>query len=152
MNYTEAIKHLTVKKTNYNDIESREMQSFPFYMVNRVLSMDIDYLPIINSIQVATHIYLDDEQHYRVLQALLPNKVGYTKYMKASTKSTKDTMVDTIIKAISKYYGCSISEASGYYDIIMLTDDKVDVISDILMSLELDVKEYKRIIKKIGKL
>ena len=150
IDFNTGLKHLTTKKTDYSDIEPLDMHSFPFYMVNRILSMDPDSLTIINSLQIISNKYLDNEQTYRVLSHVLPTKTKYNKLLKATTnKNSIDTVV---IKCIMDYYNCNNSTAIDYYNLLMQLDTKMKELSEILLSSDLDVNEYKKLIKKMEKL
>jgi hypothetical protein len=125
------------------------MASFPFYMVNRILSMDVSYLPIINNISIATDLYMDNESKYRVLQHLLPKKVGYTKYIKAKTKN--DSVKGKVVSWIKKYYKCSDSVALDYYNIIVNSKDMEYELYNIMAYSNVDHKEINKVIKEFKK-
>jgi len=148
MDINTAIKHLTTYKTNFDDIDSHEMATFPFYIVNRLISMDIEYLDTINTLQIVSNLYLDTEQQYKLMQLVLPRKLGYNKLIKSNTKSDKD--IDIIIKSIMNYYNCNGRIALSYYNMLIDIQDGKDELIHIISESNLDNKEYKKIIKKIG--
>lgn len=150
IDYINGLKHLTTKKTDYKDISELDMHSFPFYMVNRILSMDPNLLTTINSLDIIFNKYLNNEQKYRVLSHVLPSKTKYNKLIKES--GSKDSIDNTVIKCIMKYYNCNKNVAIDYYNLIIQMDNKIQEFSEILLSSNLDVKEYKKLIKKLEKI
>jgi len=142
---TQATKLLTSEKTSYSDIDTN---SFPFYMVNRILSMDMSYLPILNEIAVECDMYMDNESKYRLLHNVLPNKNRYTKLIKSNKKTT---IIDKIVNCISIYYSCNKTTAEEYYQIILTSERLEDDIIDILLYCGYEYKESLKTFKELKK-
>jgi hypothetical protein len=109
------IKDLTSKKTKWEDISESDRKAFSPYMNDLVLSMDPDLLPIVNYFQKYTIEVLKPREVYKLYRDILPTKIGYSKYIKA-TKAEKYT--PELVDIISKYYLVSKRISIEYIDMM----------------------------------
>lgn len=99
------------KKKNYWDgLEDEDKKTFSSYMINRFLSMESDYVEIVNEVQ---SLNLSDEHLEKVYTEIFPKKKIKNKYQKASTKSKNED-----VDIISEYYEISKREAELYASIM----------------------------------
>lgn len=82
------------------------------YMINRFISMNPNYAPVVNAIQKYTG--MTDRAHYLFLTKMLPKKKQYNKYIKGSKD---DAYADWMIDVIVKKYNVSKKEAIEYLEI-----------------------------------
>lgn len=82
------------------------------YMINRFLSMNPNYLEVVNAVQM--YPAMPDKMHYKFLSSMLPKKKQYNKYIKGT--STVDYQ-KWLIDLIAKHYLISTAEAIDYLDI-----------------------------------
>lgn len=114
----DVIKHATVTKTNWSDLSEEEQKAFNKWMFQKVLSMNADYVDVVNIIQ--RHSWqLEDKLLYLCYKNILPKRSAYAKYIKNTQK--KEYKLEEV-EAISSYYEISQKEAKGYIDQL---DDKV---------------------------
>lgn len=82
------------------------------YMINRFISMNPNYLQVVNFIQKYGNI--PDKTHYLFLSGMLPKNKQYNKYIKGSTESKYPSW---LIKLIAKHFLVSTTDAIEYLDI-----------------------------------
>ena len=101
------IKQITdVQNPNYwNDISDDDKKSWSNYMVNRFLSMKMDWVEIVNEIQ---RYPLQPKELYKVYTDILPKKRQWLKYVKGDKKMKYPKWVYEIV---SKHLQCSLREA-----------------------------------------
>ncbi len=73
-------------KNYFSTLEDGEKRTYSNYMVNRVLSMNIHQLPLVNEIQKYN---IPSDVHYLFFATTIPRGKQYNKYVKAA-KETKD--------------------------------------------------------------
>lgn len=87
------------------------------YMIHRFLSMNSNYLPVVNELQKYSGI--PDRCHYLFLTNMLPRGKQYNKYIKGAHSSVYE---DWLINLVSKHYHVSYAEAVDYLRIYYLRD------------------------------
>jgi hypothetical protein len=132
------IKHLTVNKTPWKSYTEDEKNDFNSYMIHKVLSMDENYIELVNIVQKMPPT--SKEQIYNVYLNILPKKSLYSKYIKSTTKSYSSEL----LTQIAYYFQCSKKEASEYITILSKND-----VENILTELGLDDKVKKTLLKEL---
>jgi len=87
------------------------------YMIHRFLSMNSNFLPVVNEIQKYTNI--PDRCHYLFLTNILPRGRQYNKYIKGAKE---DKYESWMVSLIAKHYHVSLAEAIQYIEIYYLQD------------------------------
>ena len=98
-----------LKKENYwSNLSEGDKKSFSQFMLNRFLSMELNYVELVSYIQTYK---LPDEMYERVMSEFIPKKKIYNKYLKGKKdKSNED------IDILSEHLKISKREAIEYYD------------------------------------
>jgi hypothetical protein len=100
MNPFDHIKNLHTKKRTWDDFNDEEKKSFNVFIINKALSMNPNYLGIVN-----------------LYYSLLPTKFRFYKWIKgAKTKKDKDKA-----EYLAMHFKVSIREA---YDYLKILDKK----------------------------
>ena len=101
------IKQITdVQNPNYwDDISDDDKKSWSNYMVNRFLSMKMDWVEFVNEVQ---RYPLQPKELYKVYTDILPKKRQWLKYVKGDKKMKYPNWVYEIV---SKHLQCSLREA-----------------------------------------
>ena len=136
MNLFSWIDELFVKKRAWDSFSAEDQKKFSPFMVNRYLSMNNDFLPIINHCQKLTIEVMPIGVVYKLYCSLLPKKKTYLRYL--SGKKTKTN--EKVVPFIQKYFEVSKLQASEYYN-LMTTDE-----------LKLLLKQYGKTDKEIKKM
>jgi hypothetical protein len=132
------IKEITIKKTPWENFSEDQRESFNSYMINRYLSMNQDYIELVNYVQFIP--LTDKEKYYKIYVEMIPKKNVYLKYIKSSNKKRPKEVAEYI----AKYYECSLGEADYYIDII-----KEHGVRDILWKMGIDQKEQDKLVKTL---
>jgi hypothetical protein len=84
------------------------------YMINRFLSMDPDYVEVVNIVQKNTW-QMKGEYLYNLYRDLIPKQYKFLKYIKSSTKS--DYNVEEV-EAVQQYFEVSKKQAKEYINLL----------------------------------
>lgn len=104
----DILNDLTFNKVPWSEQDQKQVQS---YMLNRLLSMNPDYLPIVAEVQAITDL-LSPEQYYNFYLDLLPKKKTFNKYI--SSKSEKNVK---LLSFLAKQLQCSTREIEMYLEV-----------------------------------
>ena len=101
------IKQITdVQNPNYwDEISDDDKKSWSNYMVNRFLSMKMDWVEFVNEVQ---RYPLQPKELYKVYTDILPKKRQWLKYVKGDKKMKYPKWVYEIV---SKHLQCSLRQA-----------------------------------------
>jgi hypothetical protein len=108
------INHITSKQTKgyWDSLNDREKKQWSNYMINRFLSMKMEWTDFVNEIQ---KLKLDSYQLYVVYSSILPRGKQYLKYI----KKKKGTIYNTqVIQKVSEYFEISKSESEDYLNLL----------------------------------
>jgi hypothetical protein len=111
------INEITYNKKSWDLFNDEQKSLFEPYIILRFLSMNKDYIDIINYIQSIP--LLTKEQYYFILCDFIPKKKIWNKYIK---KENKNDIKEEDINYISQYYQCSKKEAREYIEIMKSED------------------------------
>ena len=93
MNPFEHVKNLHTKKRTWNDFNDEEKKSFNVFIINKALSMNPNYLGIVNMVQNFTGLnqILSQKEVFNLYYSLLPNKFRFYRWIKgAKIKKEKE--------------------------------------------------------------
>jgi hypothetical protein len=108
------INHITSKQTKgyWDSLNETEKKQWSNYMINRFLSMKMEWTDFVNEIQ---KLKLDSYQLYVVYSSILPRGKQYLKYI----KKKKGTIYNTqVIQKVSEYFEISKSESEDYLNLL----------------------------------
>ena len=130
------LKEVSYNKSPWDSFSNEQKKSFEPYMINRFLSMNKEYIELINYIQITP--YNEKEKYYKIYCNFLPKKQFWSKYIKAE----KSNINDDLVKHITFYFECSNKDAIEYIELLSKDDLK-----EILSSLGIEDKEIKKLLK-----
>ena len=126
--------------SNYwDDISDEDKKSWSNYMVNRFLSMKMDWIELVNEVQKYP---LKPKELYKVYTDILPKKRQWLKYIKGDKEMKYPKWVYEII---AKHLQCSIREASDAVDMYELSHGGQAELTDILIKYGKTVEEIRKI-------
>ena len=119
MNPFDHIKNLHTKKRTWDDFNDEEKKLFNVFIINKGLSMNPDYLGIVNMVQNFTGLnqVISPKEVFNIYFNLLPNKFRFYKWIKG-TKSKKDKEK---AEYLAMHFKVSTREA---YDYLQILDKK----------------------------
>ena len=116
MNPFDHIKNLHTKQRSWDDFNDEEKKSFNIYIINKALSMNPNYLDIVNMVQRYTNNMLNPKEVFNLYYNLLPNKFRFYKWIKGVKDKNKEKC-----QILAQHFKCSSHEAKDY---IKLLDKK----------------------------
>ena len=116
MNPFDHIKNLHTKKRIWDNFNDEEKKSFNIYIINKALSMNPNYLNIINMVQKYTNNMLEPKEVFNLYYNLLPNKFRFYKWIKGTKDKNKEKY-----QILAEHFKCSSREIKDY---IKLLDKK----------------------------
>tara|TARA_Y100000389_G_scaffold191639_1_gene218129 strand:- start:1165 stop:1596 length:432 start_codon:yes stop_codon:yes gene_type:complete len=135
-NLFDWLNEITVVKTPPEDISKESWEKWNSYMVHRYVSMNINYIDIVNYVQKINP--QNKQQIYSIYREMIPKKKLWLKYIKNENKKN----YKEVAEYIAEYFECSLGEADHYIDIIPSS------VESILWEMGVDEKESKKLIKK----
>jgi hypothetical protein len=135
-NIFDWLKEINSTKSHPDSFSNQDWDVWNSYMVHRFLSMNPDYIELVNEIQILPPT--NKKQIYSIYREYIPKNNKWSKYVKSSTKELdKD-----LILQLKKYFNVSVREIKDYLKIL----DKKQVQS-ILAKQGLEEKEIKKLLK-----
>lgn len=113
MNPFDHIKNLHTKQRSWNDFNDEEKKSFNIYIINKALSMNPNYLDIVNMVQRYTNNLLDSKEVFNLYFNLLPNKFRFYKWIKGTKDKNKEKY-----QILAQHFKCSSREAKDYMELL----------------------------------
>ena len=116
MNPFDHIKNLHTKKLTWNDFNDEEKKSFNVFIINKALSMNPNYLGIVNMVQNFTGLnqIISPKEVFNIYFNLLPNNFRFYKWIKGE-KSKKDKEK---AEYLAMHFKVSTREAYDYLGIL----------------------------------
>jgi len=130
------LNQITQTKSSPEDFTEESWDSWNSYMIHRYLSMDINYIDIVNYVQKINP--QNKKQIYSIYREMIPKQKVWLKYIKSQTPKKKEELVEYV----AKYFECSLGEADHYIDILRETG-----IRGILGEMGVDIKEQDKLFK-----
>ena len=133
------INQILVKKTHWNEFTEDEQKKFSPFIINRWLSMDKDFLEIVNFFQKYSIGTLEPREVYKWYCDMLPKGKRFNKYIKGK----KDKKYNTeLIDIMVTHFECSKLQVKDYLDLIAK-----DELMEILEKYGMNEKTIKRLLK-----
>ena len=128
------------KNPNYwDEISDEDKKSWSNYMVNRFLSMKMDWVEFVNEVQKYP---LKPKELYKVYTDILPKKRQWLKYIKGDKEMKYPKWVYEIV---AKHLQCSSREASDAVDMYELSHGGQAELTDILIKYGRTEQEIRKI-------
>ena len=106
------LNEITTHKTPVHEISEESWNKFNSYMIHRYVSMDMNYIDIVNYVQKINPN--NKKQIYSIYREMIPQKKTYLKYVKNENKKNYKELAEYI----AEYLECSLGEADEYIDIL----------------------------------
>ena len=128
------------QRSNYwDDISDEDKKSWSNYMVNRFLSMKMEWIEFVNEVQKYP---LKPKELYKVYTDMLPKKRQWLKYIKGDKEMKYPKWVYEIV---AKHLQISLREASDAVDMYELSYGGQAELTDILIKYGRTVEEIRKI-------
>ena len=116
MNPFDHIKNLHTKRKRWDSFNDEEKKSFNVFIINKALSMNPNYLGIVNMVQNFTGLnqVISPKEVFNIYFNLLPNKFKFYKWIKGEkTKKDKEKA-----EYLAIHFKVSTREAYDYLQIL----------------------------------
>ena len=135
-NIFDWLKEINSTKSHPDSFTNQDWEIWNSYMVHRFLSMNPNYIELVNEIQILPPT--NKKQIYSIYREYIPKNNKWSKYVKSSTKEPdKDLTLQ-----LKKCFNVSVREIKDYLKIL----DKKQIQS-ILIKQGLEEKEIKKLLK-----
>jgi|LakMenEpi03Aug12_release.lakeMendotaPanAssembly.Ray.scaffolds.fasta_scaffold163950_4 hypothetical protein len=131
------LEEITVNKSPLDIISDESWDTWNSYMVHRYVSMNQDYIDIVNLVQKINP--QNKKQIYSIYKEMIPKRKMWLKYIKNEAKKEQKELEEYI----AKYFDCSLGEAEHYIDIL-----RGSGVREILNEMGVESKESDKLIKK----
>lgn len=109
------IDGLTHKKKEWDQWSETDQKKFTVFIVNRWLSMRMEFTELINEFQTYTIGLLRPQETYRLYHEFLPASKGFSKYIKGRNEDKYET---SLINQIAEHYLIGKTEATEYVELL----------------------------------
>ena len=135
------IKWITEKQTKdyWDTLNDTERKRWSNYMVNRFLSMKMDWISFVNEVQ---QYNLKPKDLYRLYIDILPKGKQWLKYTK---RRKKMNYPNWLLEIMTKDFEISILEARHHLDMLYMTEQGKQEIREIVMKYGTEEKLLKSI-------
>ena len=139
MTIVEWINQVLVYKTPWENFDESEQKTFSPFIINRWLSMDNDFLEIVNFFQKYSIGLLQPKDTYKWYCDVLPKGKRFNRYIKGKkqVKYNKE-----LINLVCKHYETSKKEFIEYVELLKKTE-----LNDLLELYGKNTKEIKKLLK-----
>ena len=135
-NIFDWLKAINTTKPPVESFTDKDWEVWNSYMIHRFLSMNPDYLEIVNYVQDLPP--QEKRLIYNVYKEFIPKNNKWSKYIKSKVKQPNTDLINHI----KNNFQCSIKEAKEYITLLDTTQ-----ISRILTNRGLNTKEIKPLLK-----
>jgi len=136
------LANITVKKTPWESLTEADQKSFSPYLINRWLSMNPDFIEIVDMFQQYTIGPLDVKHVYQLYYDFLPKQKSFAKYIKG--KKTNEYNKE-LVEFIADHYMISRRESRQCID--FWKENDLPALANILKKYGKSDLEIKKIIK-----
>ena len=139
MTIVEWINQVLVHKTPWENFDESEQKTFNTFIINRWLSMDKEFIEIVNFFQKYSIGLLEPKDTYKWYCDILPKGKRFNRYIKGKKQLRYDK---ELISVVCKHYEASKKECVDYIELLSR--------ENLISTLELygkDKKQIKKLLK-----
>ena len=136
MTILDWINQILVDKKPWDSFDESEQKTFSSFIINRWLSMDEEFIEVVNYFQKYA---IGTLEVYKWYSDFLPNGKRFNKYIKSKKQKKYDPI---LIDIVCKYFECSKQQVGEYLELICKKELK-----EILEMYGTDKNKIRRMIK-----
>lgn len=141
-NIFEHMSGITDKKTPWDVLSDADKKSFTPYIINRWLSMNMDFIELVNELQRYTIGQISPEETYKLYYDILPKQKQFNKYIKGKKA---DKYNPALVELLSMHFLVSEKEAMEYID--MYQETSLNTLKEIIKKYGKTDKEVEKLLK-----
>ena len=96
MTIIDWVNQVLIHKKSWNTFSDEDKKKFSPFMVNRYLSMNDDFLPLVNYIQKYAIEIMPHKSLYQFYCELLPKRKTYLKYLTGNKYKIDDRVIECL--------------------------------------------------------
>jgi hypothetical protein len=135
-NIFDWLKEINSTKSHPDSFTEQDWDVWNSYMVHRFLSMNVDFLPLVNEVQKITPT--NKKEIYSIYREYIPKNNKWSKYIKSKVKQRNSELIDYLVG----YFNVSRREVKEYLDLLGSKE-----VTKILSQLGVEGKEIKKLLK-----
>lgn len=141
--HLKAITQKDYDKDYFNKLSESDRKTFDVYMITRFLSMNKDWVDIVNIFQKYNQV-LSSEAIYKFYANIIPKSTLFLRYVKGEfqTNYNKD-----LIELLATYHQISTKEAREYLDVLHAIPEGIPFLEKLCSMYGKDEKETKKLLK-----
>lgn len=125
----EHVNNIFQQKYRWEDLNEMDRKSFAPFIINRFISMSMDYIGIINELQVYTANFLPAKYVHDLYVDIFPKHKMFNKYI----KSSKDTKFNSdLVEMMRNTEEFSSDEVESYLTLLVHQDSFDRIITEYL--------------------
>ena len=133
------VSNILVHKKPWDEFTEDEQKKFSPFIINRFLSMDKEFIEVVNMFQKYAIGVLEPREVYKWYSEVLPKGKRFNKYIKGKKSKKYD---NELVDILQKHFECSKLNVKENLELISKNE-----LVDILEKYGLEKKKIKRITK-----
>lgn len=142
MSLFDHLSNITDRKTSWEALSEVDRKSFSPFMINRFLSMNSDFIELVNEFQKYAIGQLSAKEVYNFYSEVLPKKKQFNKYIKGKKEEKYNP---ELVELLSNHLVISKREVLEYLD--MTYETNLNTIKEILKKYGKTDKEITKLLK-----
>ena len=139
MTILDWINQILVNKKPWGSVEESEQKTFSPFIINRWLSMDEEFIEVVNYFQKYAIGTLEPREVYKWYSDFLPKGKRFNKYIKSTNKKKYDPV---LVDIACRHFECSKQQVGEYLELIHKEE-----LREILGMYGTDKNQIKRMVK-----
>ena len=139
MTIIDWMNQLLVHKKHWDEFTLDEQKKFSPFIINRWLSMDKDFIEIVNIFQKYAIGTLEPREVYKWYSDFLPKGKRFNKYIKSKNKKKYDSV---LVDIVCRHFECSKQQVGEYLELIHKEE-----LREILAMYGTDKNQIRRVVK-----
>jgi len=128
----------------FDNLSERAKKTFDVYMINRFLSMNPDWVYLVNYFQQYTQ-FVSRKEVYAFYSSMIPTRRIFLKYIKGEKEAKYNA---ELINLVRSKYEVSKKEALEYLEIFYMIPGGIKALTKLCQDYGNDEKEIKKLLKK----
>lgn len=133
----EHLAGIKEKKVSWDTLTDADKKTFSPFLINRFLSMNMDYIEFVNDLQKYSIGLLKPREVYKIYYYFLPAQKTWDKYIKGKTEKKYEP---ELLDYLTKWFGVSKREVVDYLQILPKEE-----VREILSAYGLDKKRITKL-------
>lgn len=130
----------------YDSLSVEDRKTYDSFMINRFLSMNMDYVEIVNELQKHWDA-IKDRESYLFFSQLLPNGKQWNQYIKAKKGEKERKCEGWILELLARHYLVSQTEAKMYFETFMNTPEGQASLKELFEDYGVEPKKIKKVVR-----